>query len=97
MKNESCSWHFSGWPHGGPVGSNMLGGGGGCKGNFLFWYFSSKEMIRFHPNLVGIILRGKRSKVAKMVHVVPREWARGRAPKGKNYVNFKHLLLQIGK
>ena len=26
-------------------------------------------MIRFHPNLVGIILKGRRSKVAKMVHV----------------------------
>ena len=38
---------------------------GALQGKFLFWYFSSKEMIRFHPNLVGIILRGKRSKVAK--------------------------------
>ena len=55
----------------GPYGGNMLGGGA-LQGKCLFWYFSSKEIIRFHPNLVGIILRGKRSKVAKMVHVAPR-------------------------
>ena len=71
-------------------------GGGALQGKCLLWYLSAKEMIRFHPNLVGIILRGKRSKVAKMVHVAPRG-PRGRAPKCKNYVNFKHLLLQIGK
>ena len=56
---------------------------------------SPKCMVAFQPNFVGIILRGKRSKVVKMVHVALRG-ARGRAPKGKNYVNFKHLLLQIG-
>ena len=39
----------------GPYGGNMLGGG--LQGKFLFWYFSSKEIIRFHPNLVGIILK----------------------------------------
>ena len=54
---------------------------GALKGKCLFWYFSSKEMIRFHPNLVGIILKGKRSKVAKMVHVAPRG-AQGEGPQG---------------
>ena len=70
-----------GGPHGGPYGSNMLGGA--LQGKFLFWYFSSKEMIRFHPNLVGIILRGKRSKVAKMVHVAPRGAQGGGPPRVK--------------
>ena len=63
---------------------------------FTFSSSSPKCMVRFQPNCVGIILRGKRSKVAKMVHVAPRG-AQGEGPKGKNYVNFKHLLLQIGK
>ena len=54
---------------GGPYGGNMLGGGA-AREMFIFVFFC-KRNIRFHPNLVGIILRGKRSKVAKMVHVAP--------------------------
>ena len=77
------------------MGGNMLGGAE--REMFILVFFTSKEMIRFHPNLVGIILRGKRSKVAKMVHVAPRGGPGGGPPKDKNYVNFKHLLLQIGK
>ena len=36
-------------------------------------------MIRFHPNVVGIILRGKRSKVAKIVAL---RGAQGEGPQG---------------
>ena len=43
----------------GPYMGNMLEGA--LPGKCLFWYFSLKEMIRFHPNLVGFILRDKRS------------------------------------
>ena len=51
-----------------------------CVVRKLFTFSSSpKCMVRFQPNFVGTILRGKRSKVAKMVHVAPR----GRAPKPK--------------
>ena len=49
---------------------------------FTFSSSSPKCMVRFQPNFVGIILRGKRSKVAKMVHVAPRG-PRGRAPRVK--------------
>ena len=55
--------------------------GGGLQGKCLFCYFSSKEIIRFHPNLVGIILKGRRSKVAKMAHVALRG-AQGEGPQG---------------
>ena len=47
--------------------------GGGAAGEMIgLVFFFSKEMIRFHPHLVGIILKGRRSKVVKMVQVAPR-------------------------
>ena len=43
--------------------------GRGLLGRDVFWSFSSKEIIKFHPNLVGVILKGKRLKVDKMARV----------------------------
>ena len=51
-------------------------------------------MIRFQPNLAGIILRGRGFKVAQMVYVAPMG-AQREGPQGPNSVNFKHHLLQI--
>ena len=48
------------------------------------------------PNLAGTILRGRGFKVVQIVCVAPMG-LRGRAPKGQNHANFKHLLLQIQK
>ena len=45
--------------------------GRGYNGNVYFSLLSSKDMIRFHPNLVGIILKGRRAKYVKMVQVAP--------------------------
>ena len=58
----------------------------------LFWSFSSKEMIRFHPNLVGIIFEGRRPKVVKMVQVAP-----GGGPLRVKLCKFHTILPQISR
>ena len=54
MKNESCSWHFCGWPHGGPVGGNVLGEGAAREMFVLVFFFKRNDQIstklgRNHP------------------------------------------------
>ena len=70
-------------------------GGGALQGKTIFFAPFAKCLVRFYPNLVGIILMGKEHTIVQMVPVTPIG-AQGECPKGQKSVNFKHLL-QIQK
>ena len=88
MKNKSCSWQFPGWPPMGPCGPFVK--------SKCFIFFLKMQWLDFNQKWQESSLGVGDSKLFKQ-YVWPPWGPRGRAPKGQNHANFKHLLLQIQK